>query len=60
MRNYPPLAEIQQGNIETSTRRLEEGDAVLSRLGDHFFRTWNLEHQAMIAKEPRAGPNRRT
>jgi len=49
MRNYPPTVEIQLGNIETATRLLEEGDAVLSRLGDHFMRTWNLELQAMIA-----------
>ncbi len=49
MRNYPPTVEIQLGNIETATRLLEEGDAVLSRLGDHFMRTWNLELQARIA-----------
>ena len=49
MRNYPPAVEIQLGNIEAATRLLEEGNAVLSRLGDHFMRTWNLELQAMIA-----------
>jgi predicted ATPase/class 3 adenylate cyclase len=49
MRNYPPTVEAQLGNLETATRLLEEGDAVLSRLGDHFIRTWNLEIQAMIA-----------
>ena len=49
MRNYPPTVEIQLGNVETATRLLEEGDEVLSRLGDHFMRTWNIELQAMIA-----------
>jgi len=45
----PASVEIQLGNIETATRLLEEGDAVLSRLGDHFMRNWNLELQARIA-----------
>ena len=33
MRNYPLMAEAQMGNIETATRLLEEGEAVLARLG---------------------------
>ena len=49
MKNYQAFAHLQMGDVETAARLLEEGDLVLSRLGDLFMRTWNLTAQAIIA-----------
>ncbi len=49
MKNYQALAHLQMGNSATALRLLQEGDAVLARLGEQFMRTWNLAAQAIIA-----------
>ncbi|GMQ86260.1 MAG: LuxR family transcriptional regulator [Acidimicrobiia bacterium] len=49
MLNYQALAHLQMGDVEAASRLLDEGDAVLARLGEHFMRTWNLATQAIIA-----------
>jgi len=48
MRNYRLRSRSNWGTSRPPPS-LEEGEVVLSRLGDHFIRTWNLELQAMIA-----------
>jgi ATP/maltotriose-dependent transcriptional regulator MalT len=49
MKNYQAFAHLQMGDVETAARLLQEGDEVLSRLGELFMRTWNLTAQAIIA-----------
>jgi predicted ATPase/class 3 adenylate cyclase len=49
MKNYQAGAYLQIGDLDTAERLLVEADEVLSRFGEQFARTWNLEMQAMIA-----------
>jgi ATP/maltotriose-dependent transcriptional regulator MalT len=49
MLNYQAMGLMMQGDLETATRILEEGDVVLAELGEQFMRPWNLSIRAMIA-----------
>ena len=49
IKNYQAGVYVHTGDVDRAIRILEEGDAVLSRFGEQFMRTWNLELQAMIA-----------
>lgn len=49
MLNYQAYAYLQQGDVETALRLVEEGDEVLARHDEKLMRTWNLEVQATVA-----------
>ncbi len=49
LRGYQAAAYAFMGDLDTALRLLQEGDAVLSGVGEQFTRTWVLELQAMIA-----------
>lgn len=49
MKGYQAAAYTYMGELDTATELVQKADAVLSRFGEQFTRTWNLELQAMIA-----------
>lgn len=48
-KNYQGIAHMQTGSLKVASALLEEGEEVMSRLGDMFMRPWNLSISAMIA-----------
>ncbi len=51
MRNWRSFAAFLGGDIATALRLLPEAFAAERRLGEHYFMTWNLWLQAMIATQ---------
>ncbi|MFV2000960.1 MAG: hypothetical protein ACC654_11415, partial [Acidimicrobiia bacterium] len=51
LKNYLALAATMKGDFDTANRLLEEAMAVYERIDEHYFMTWNLAIQAMIAME---------
>jgi predicted ATPase/class 3 adenylate cyclase len=49
MLNYQAFLVIQQGDLETASRILEEGDAVLANADEKLMRAWTFEARATIA-----------